>query len=190
MTHELQSTLEACEIVWPALRNHIPCMAHVRQMPLSAFMSGPGVTGHTKYCEAHERDQRFAENETIGIGKNQWLLKEGNDRIEWVSAMRPGLAKIIQKVRISWYFESPEFDVHIAGNACGIHYADTWLSKQVHQVSKSHIPHHCTSDDGYEDPLERYTGGARAHLPIMGLYTRVASKSKIQLLQVTLYNTT
>jgi len=29
MTGELQSTLEASGIEWPALSNHIPCMAHV-----------------------------------------------------------------------------------------------------------------------------------------------------------------
>jgi hypothetical protein len=42
-----------------------------------------------------------------------------------VPGMRPGLAKIIEKVRISWYFESPEADLHIAENACCINYADT-----------------------------------------------------------------
>jgi len=49
-----------------------------------------------------------------------------------VSAMRPGLAKIIEKVRISGYFESPETDFHIAENACGIDYGDTWSSKRGH----------------------------------------------------------
>ena len=46
--------------------------------------------------------------------------------------MRPGLAKIIEKVRISRNFESPETNLHIAENACCIDYADTRLSKQVH----------------------------------------------------------
>jgi len=45
--------------------------------------------------------------------------------------MRPGLAKIIEKVRISTYFESAETDLHIAEIACGIDYADAWSSKQV-----------------------------------------------------------
>jgi hypothetical protein len=40
-----------------------------------------------------------------------------------VSAMRPGLAKIIENVCISWYFESPEADLHIAENACCANYA-------------------------------------------------------------------
>jgi hypothetical protein len=51
-------------------------------------------------------------------------------------AMRPGLAKIIEKVCISWYFESPETDLHIAENACWINYTDTWTLKWVHWLSK------------------------------------------------------
>jgi hypothetical protein len=101
MTRELQSTLEASGIEWLALRNHIPCMAHVIQLTLGAFISSLGVKGHTKSWEAHVRDQQFGENESIDIGKSQRLQKEGNARINKVSAMRPGLAKIIEKVRIS-----------------------------------------------------------------------------------------
>ena len=56
MTLELQSTLEYFGIEWPALRNHIPCMAHVIQLALGAFMSSLGVKGHTKSWEAHECD--------------------------------------------------------------------------------------------------------------------------------------
>jgi len=76
-------------------------MAHVIQLALGAFMSSLGVNGRTKSWEAHERDQQFGENESIDIGKSQRLQKEGNARINKVSAMRPGLAKIIEKVRIS-----------------------------------------------------------------------------------------
>jgi len=46
--------------------------------------------------------------------------------------MRPGLAKIIEKVPISTYFESPETDLHIAENAPCVDYADTRLLKRVH----------------------------------------------------------
>ena len=46
--------------------------------------------------------------------------------------MTPGLAKIIEKVLISSYFESPETDLHIAENACCTEYADAWLSNEVH----------------------------------------------------------
>jgi len=95
MTCELQSTLEDSGIEWPALRNHIPCMAHVIQLALGAFMSSLGEKGRTKSWEAHERDQQFGEHESIDIGKSQRLRKDGNARINKVSAMRPGLAKII-----------------------------------------------------------------------------------------------
>jgi hypothetical protein len=57
MTRELQSTLEATGVEWPALRNHIPCMAHVIQLALGAYMSSLGVIGRTKSWEAHEQDQ-------------------------------------------------------------------------------------------------------------------------------------
>jgi hypothetical protein len=101
MTRKLQSTLEASGIEWPALRNHIPCMAHVIQLALGAFISSLGVKGRSKSWEAHMCDQQFGENERIDIGKSQRLRKGGNARINMVSAMRPGLAKIIEKVRIS-----------------------------------------------------------------------------------------
>jgi len=101
LTRKLQSTLEASGIEWPALRNHIPCMAHIIQLALGAFMSSLGAKGRTKSWEAHERDQEFGENESIDIGKSQRLRNEGNARINKVSAMKPGLAKIIEKVRIS-----------------------------------------------------------------------------------------
>jgi hypothetical protein len=59
------------------------------------------VKGHPKSWEAHEHDQQFGENESIDIGKCQRLRKQGNPRINKVLAMRPGLAKIIEKVCIS-----------------------------------------------------------------------------------------
>jgi len=101
ITHELQSTLEASGIEWSALRNHIPCMAHVLQLALGAFMSSLSVKGCTKSWEAHECDEQFGENENIHVGKSQRLRKEGNGQINKVSAMRPGLARITEKVRIS-----------------------------------------------------------------------------------------
>jgi len=101
MTCKLRSTLESSGIEWPALRNHIPCMAHAIQLALGAFMSSLGVQGCTMSWEAHESDQQFGENESIDIGKSQRLRKVGNARINKVLAMRPGLAKIIEKVRIS-----------------------------------------------------------------------------------------
>jgi len=132
MTHELQSTLEASGIEWPALRNQIPCMAHIIELAVGAFMSSLGVKGRTKSWEAHERDQQFRENESIDLGKSQRLRKEGNARINKVLAMEPGLAKIFEKVRISRYFETAEIDLHVAENACCIDYPNTWSSKRVH----------------------------------------------------------
>jgi len=101
MTRELQSPLEGSGIEWPALRNHIPRMAHVIQLALGAFLSSLGVKGHTKSWEAHERNQKFGEKESIDIGNSERLREEGHARIDKVSAMRPGLAKMIEKVRIS-----------------------------------------------------------------------------------------
>jgi hypothetical protein len=126
MTSELQSTIEASGIEWPALRNHIPCRAHVIQLALGAYMISPRVKGRTKSWEAHEHDQHFGENESIEIGNSRRLRKEGNARISKISAMGPGLAKIIEKVCISRYVDSPETDLPVAENAWCIDYADIW----------------------------------------------------------------
>jgi hypothetical protein len=56
-----------------------------------------------------------------------------------VSAMGPGLAQIIEKVRISWYFESPETDLHVVENACCINYAYTRSPKRVYWLSKANF---------------------------------------------------
>ena len=68
--------------------------------------------------------------------------------------MRPGLAKIIEKVRISTYYESAETDLHIAENACCIDYADTWMLKRVHWLSKSQSLDRITTHYGCEDTLK------------------------------------
>jgi hypothetical protein len=101
ITCELKSTLEAPRIEWLALRNHIPCMVHVILLSLCVFISSLSVKDRTMSWEAHQRDQQFGENISIDIRKSQRLRKEGSARINKVSAMRPGLAKIIEKVRIS-----------------------------------------------------------------------------------------
>jgi len=76
-------------------------MVHIIQLALGAFMRSLGVNDHTKSWKAHERDQLFRDNDSINIGKSQRLQKQGNAGINRVSAMRPCLAKIIEKVRIS-----------------------------------------------------------------------------------------
>jgi hypothetical protein len=82
--------------------------------------------------------------------ERQRLRKEGNAWINKVSDMRLALAKTIAKVCISWYFESPETDLHIAENACGIDYANTWSPKQALWLAKSQSLHCSTSDNGWE----------------------------------------
>jgi len=188
ITWELQSTLESSVIQWPALKKHIPGMAHVIQLALGAFMSSLGVKGRTKSWEAHEGDRQFGENGSIEIGMSRRLGKEGNARINKVPDVKPGLAKIIEKVRISWYFGSPEIDIHIAENACCIYYADTLSSKRVHWLSKGQRSHRGTTDCGWKDTVEVNTGVAQARLPIMGIHTWVAQQSKILWLPATFHN--
>jgi len=65
--------------------------------------------------------------------------------------MRPGLAKIIVKVRISRSFESPETDLQIAANACCIDYADTPSAKWVHWLLNSEDMNHSTTNHGCGD---------------------------------------
>jgi len=137
MTWELQSTLEATGIEWPALLNHIPYMAQVVQLAIGAVGSSLAVIGPTYSSESHDRDQQFAENEIMDIGNSQRLRNEGNARMNKVSPMKPGLAKINGKVRISWSVECPEVDLHIAENACWINYANTWSLKGVYWQSTS-----------------------------------------------------
>jgi hypothetical protein len=118
MTRELQSSLEASEIEWPALRNHIPCMALVIELAVGAFTSSPSVKGRTKAWEAHEQDQKFGENELMDIGMSQGLRKEGFATINNVLAMIPSLAKIIEILCFSRYFGSHQTHLHIAENTC------------------------------------------------------------------------
>jgi len=82
--------------------------------------------------EVHERDGQFGENDSVDIAKCERLRTEGNARINKVSAMNSGLAKIIEKVHISRYLESAETALHIAQNACCMDYANTSSSKRVH----------------------------------------------------------
>jgi len=101
MTRELQLTLKASAIQWPALRNHMACMAHVIQQALGAFMSSLSVNGRNMSWEVQECNQQFGENESIDIGKRQRLRKEGNARMSIVPAMKAGLGKTIEKARSS-----------------------------------------------------------------------------------------
>jgi hypothetical protein len=121
-----------CGIVWPALSHHIPYMAHTIQLAICTLMSSHSVKGHTKSWEAHEHDLYFPEYESIDIGMSQILLKESNGRIYEVSAMRSGLAKIIENTSISRKFETTKTKVQMAENACCIDYSATRSSIRVH----------------------------------------------------------
>jgi len=96
MTRKLQSTLQTSGIEWPALMNHIPCMAHIIQLALGVFKSSLGVRGHANSSKAHEHDEQFGENGSIAIGKSQRLRNECNASINMVSALIPGSATIIK----------------------------------------------------------------------------------------------
>ena len=150
-------------------------------------MSSLGVQGHTESWEAHECDQQFGDNESVDVGKGQRLRKEDNARINKVSAMRPGLAKIIEKVHIARHFESTETNLHIAENACCIAYGDTWSSKRVHSQSISHDQYHGTTYYGCVDTLEFDIGVALASGSITRIHPRVARASKIHSLPATLH---
>jgi len=76
-------------------------MAHVIQLALGAFMDSLDVEGHTKSWEAHECYQRCGENQSTDITKSYRLQKHGNATINKVSAIRLGLAKMIEKECIS-----------------------------------------------------------------------------------------
>jgi hypothetical protein len=154
MNHELQSIHGDSEIEWPALRNHIPCMAQLIQVALAAFMSSLGVKGRTKSWDPHERDRQFGLTECIDIGKGQRHRKEGNARINIVSDTRPSFAKIIEKVCTSRYFECPQTDHHKAENAIFIEYANIWVMKRIHWFSKIQSPHRSTAGYGCEDMME------------------------------------
>jgi len=189
MTRELRSTLETSRTREPAMTTYLACMAHIIQLALGVFMSNLGVKGNTMSWEAHEHNQQFGENESTNIGKSQKLQKEGNARIIKVWAMRPGLANIIEKVRISTHFERPETNLHIAENACCDDDADTWSSTRVDSLSKSQIHNGRTTHNGCENTVEVDTRVAWKSLPIMRIHPWVAEESKIHRLPATFHNT-
>jgi len=88
-------------------------MAIVVHLVLTVFMSSLRVKGHTKSWKAHQCIQHFGENDSPDNSKIQRVQKDDNARINKVLAMRPGLAKILQKVSISRNIESSETDHHI-----------------------------------------------------------------------------
>jgi len=169
--------------------HHQPSMAHYIQPALGVYMSSLIVKGSTKSWEAHVCDQQFGENENTAIEKGQRLRTEAKTRINQVSPMGPGLARMIEKVCISRCFERPEAALHIAENACCIAYADTWLSKRVHSQSKSQSTHCGTTNHGSVIMVEFKTGVSFGSLPNATIHSRVAQQSTIHSLPATLPNT-
>ena len=103
--------------------------------------------------------------------------------------MRPGLAKIINKIRISRHIRTLVTELDNAENACCIDYSATWLSKRVYWLSKCESTYRSTTYDGTGNMVESDTGVASASLPIMRIHPAVAQESKVQWLPATLYNT-
>jgi len=174
ITWELQSRCEAPGLGSPPVRNDILYMVQVIEIALGGCMNSVAGKGCSKSFEAHLRNQHFGENKCTHIAKHQGEWKEGKARINKVSAQRPGLVKIIQTLTISRHFERPETDLHIAEDACCIDYTDTWSSKWVHWVSKSHSTIYSPTCYGCEHMVEFDSGVAWVNLPIMRIHARVA----------------
>lgn len=106
MTQQLQLSFEEAGMEWSAAKNHIPCMAHVIQLCLGAFMSSLGVKGREKSWEAHERSKHFDGNTSQSASKKDSKHPNFvNARIRSVAGMPPGLNKIIEKVAMHLHFE-------------------------------------------------------------------------------------
>lgn len=124
--------LQVSGIERPMMRNHIPCMPHCSRVSFGAFITTIDVEGCTISWESHLRNQQFGQTETTDNAKSQRLQQERNARINNMSAMKPGLPKIIQREYISRYFDSTETDHDTAVNAGCIGYTGTMLLKQDH----------------------------------------------------------
>jgi len=174
MTQELLSTLEATRIECPPLRHYMPGIMYVIQIALGGFVICLSVTDRTMSWEAHEHDQQFGENETTDIGKCQRLQKERNARMNKGLAMRPGVSKVILKVQISRYFDSPETDLEMAANACCVDVSDTWSSKLVHWAWTTTSQKCTTTYDRCEHIPEFHCGVTLTNLPIVTFHPKVA----------------
>jgi hypothetical protein len=82
-TCELQSTLKHSGIELSALRNHVPCMAHVIQLCLGELMKNLGVKGCTKAWETHECDEQFGENKGAPTTNIQKLRSAMLESTKW-----------------------------------------------------------------------------------------------------------
>jgi len=69
MTCELHSTFEASGIEWPALRNHIACMAHVIHLALGAFMSSIGAKAPTNHGKSMNAFSNMKQMKALTSGR-------------------------------------------------------------------------------------------------------------------------
>jgi len=174
ITRQHQSTLEYSGIVSSALRAYIPYMAQIIQIALGAFRSIHGVTGCAKFFETFKSNLRVGENASIDIWMTQRLRKECNARINMGSAMKPGFARIIEKVQIAKYFEGAETNLYIAGKPCYSVCMDTESIKRVHWLSQKEITNRSTIYYGCKNVVEFKTGVASVSLPILRIHPNVA----------------
>ena len=82
---------------WSSANNHMPCMAHVIQLALGAFMSKLQIAGRESYYQEEQRDQ-LVEVEGLGPGGRGKM-----SRIERFKLMPKGFKKTIEKVSIAGY---------------------------------------------------------------------------------------
>jgi len=188
MAHEPQLTLGAFGIHSPWFWNLIPSMEHVIQPAQGAFMTSLGVKRCTKSWEAWAQSpiwrewkcRHWEESKTLKRGQCKNQSGVGHEtrfsKDNWESMY----FKIFWK---SWN------DLDIAESACSIDYADTWLTKRVHWLSKTNSLHRSTTNFVCEDIMELDTGVAWASLPISEIQPQVTAKSKLQWLLATLHNT-
>ena len=93
MTGCLQKLLENGGTDWSAEQNHLPCMTHVIQLALGAFMDSLGVKGRHKSWEDNEREK--IGQETVGSNRRKRVC---GVRVEKVASLEPGFNKIVEKV--------------------------------------------------------------------------------------------
>jgi hypothetical protein len=91
MTNCLERLLENESTVWSAEQNHLPCMTHIIQLALGAFMDSLGVKVRHKSWEDTEREK-------IGGQKSSGRNKGGGARVDKVVSLEPGFHKIVEKV--------------------------------------------------------------------------------------------
>lgn len=101
MASDLSGLLAEESVQWDAAKYHVPCMAHVIQLVLGAFMKSLGVKSREKSWGAAEKDRQFAgEDEDMGPPEDnaKKVSKLFNARADRVGAMTKGFNKIVEKV--------------------------------------------------------------------------------------------